>query len=729
MPGDEIDPFEIKGNLSVVSANDPSEFGDGSVDIAGNINFDGALGENTLANGINIKDLKNLTFKEQSAPSIPVSSEHVFYYDAADSKLKSKENSGIITTYQPTTTKGDLVVHNGTTQTRVGIGLDNQVLTAKEISTTGVTWDYVVSGITETIIPNKYLDLYSVSTTTLTVSSFTGIPFTNIRKKDSIYIHNTSINSDQITINETGNYLVLVKSGLKQTSGNSSSLGSTRMVLNGTEIPGTKNFYFLENDSEGYHTTTTVFVLSVTIGDILSIQGRKESGSGDLATSQGGMELVMIKINLNNSDTSEYFNAYNLSSTGLTTSYTDILFNTIRIQDSIYTYSSNKTVQLSESGIYLIFVNLNTSHSSGTITQSRFRLVVDTGAGFTEVPGSIGYIRNDSSPESSHSGCISMVYNAGEANHKLKVQAQIVSGASSVSTIINGCNFTLVKIESTLGQGSEKYFSGYSTNTVAIGESYTDIPIITENIKNSIYSHITNSPEIEFIEAGLYIISAHLNFQRSANSHDYIISRLAQSTNSGDFFEIVGSQSFIYQSNSSTSSRSTGSIVLSHQVSANTKIKLQSIAINDTGKNCTGAKITIFRLNQLLQGEAGLIVFGTEINYIESLPSTVSSSTNFTPKTTLVTEFIPEGVYRLGFMYIWSMEDNEKKFQVQLTIDNNIIYDITNTCTKTEEETTVSGFSEQLLPSGVHSFVLQFRSIEGNPVTLRDCKIETWRLK
>lgn len=40
----------------------------------------------------------------------------------------------------PTTTKGDLIVHNGTTNVREGVGTDGHVLTADSAQTTGVKW-------------------------------------------------------------------------------------------------------------------------------------------------------------------------------------------------------------------------------------------------------------------------------------------------------------------------------------------------------------------------------------------------------------------------------------------------------------------------------------------------------------------------------------------------------------------------------------------------------------
>jgi hypothetical protein len=140
MAGDEIEPFEVKGNVSIIASVDPTEFGDGSIDIDGNINLNGTIGENTIGNGITLKDIKYATLKVQSAPGNPVSNEEIIYLDSSDNKVKSKDNSGIITVYQPTTTKGDILLHNGTTQIRFPVGSDGTGLVADSTTSSGVSW-------------------------------------------------------------------------------------------------------------------------------------------------------------------------------------------------------------------------------------------------------------------------------------------------------------------------------------------------------------------------------------------------------------------------------------------------------------------------------------------------------------------------------------------------------------------------------------------------------------
>jgi hypothetical protein len=80
-----------------------------------------------------------------SSPSDPTTGMR-FYVDTSDSKFKSRNNTGVVTVYQPTTTKGDLVTHNGSTTVRLPIGTDGYVLRANSSTSSGIEWAVGGSG-------------------------------------------------------------------------------------------------------------------------------------------------------------------------------------------------------------------------------------------------------------------------------------------------------------------------------------------------------------------------------------------------------------------------------------------------------------------------------------------------------------------------------------------------------------------------------------------------------
>jgi hypothetical protein len=141
MAGDDIDPFEIKGNLSVITTDNPECLGDGSIDVDGHVNTD-FLACNKIENGIIINDITNYHMREITHPEIsPNTGEHLFFIDNNDFKLKSKSSSEEITVYQPTTTKGDIIVHNGDTQVRLPVPLrENFILISDKQSPEGIKW-------------------------------------------------------------------------------------------------------------------------------------------------------------------------------------------------------------------------------------------------------------------------------------------------------------------------------------------------------------------------------------------------------------------------------------------------------------------------------------------------------------------------------------------------------------------------------------------------------------
>ena len=128
--------------MSVIAASDINEFGDGSIDVDGDINIDGRLGENTSGNGIFIRNIKDFTMKtDHLLVSNPMSNELKFFISSPDNLFKSINSSGIVTTYQPLNTKGDILTHDGNTQIRLPVSLnDGFVLSADSSQPSGLKW-------------------------------------------------------------------------------------------------------------------------------------------------------------------------------------------------------------------------------------------------------------------------------------------------------------------------------------------------------------------------------------------------------------------------------------------------------------------------------------------------------------------------------------------------------------------------------------------------------------
>ena len=130
------------GNFTILPGTNPDE-GNGSVEVYGTVFTDNILSNTINSNGVNLENIQfsNKTFTLQPAvPTVPPLGSYLYYIDSTDKLLKSVDNAGVTTVYQPSNTKGDIVVHNGTTQTRLPVGNNTQVLTADSTAVSGVKW-------------------------------------------------------------------------------------------------------------------------------------------------------------------------------------------------------------------------------------------------------------------------------------------------------------------------------------------------------------------------------------------------------------------------------------------------------------------------------------------------------------------------------------------------------------------------------------------------------------
>lgn len=137
---DDSENFIIHGTLTLL--NDATN-GPGCIEVLDTVYTD-IIRPNTLTSvPIDIGEVeflnKIMTLNENNgSPSNPLAGKFNFYIE--NSMLKSKNNSGSVTTYQPTTSKGDILVHNGTTQTRLPVSTNSYLLSINSSTSTGLEW-------------------------------------------------------------------------------------------------------------------------------------------------------------------------------------------------------------------------------------------------------------------------------------------------------------------------------------------------------------------------------------------------------------------------------------------------------------------------------------------------------------------------------------------------------------------------------------------------------------
>lgn len=161
---------------------------------------------------------------------------------------------------------------------------------------------------------------------------------------------------------------------------------------------------------------------------------------------------------------SSYLDIYD-GAGGLTfsTSWTDITFSSNRKVDSAFSHTSGSAeITINSSGTYVIHVKIPLVGDTGAAAcQARCRLLSNTASTYNEVSGTTSeiYIAGEGfGTEASIFAILDL--NMG---NKLKIQAQVYNGSSTIKTIANGSLFNAVKINSVSLSNSDPYVPQYTT--------------------------------------------------------------------------------------------------------------------------------------------------------------------------------------------------------------------------------------------------------------------------
>ena len=143
----------------------------------------------------------------------------------------------------------------------------------------------------------------------------------------------------------------------------------------------------------------------------------------------------------------EHLDVYGNTNQSIDAGWTDISWGVQREEFGSFTFTAPGTeVTIVDTSTYLVQVSVTNQALSGTSrSESEFDVQIDTGAGYASVPGSDKYIYHRQSSQGKGTASAQFIWVA-TAGDKIKVRAQRTSGTTTISTLGDGCQFTLIKM-------------------------------------------------------------------------------------------------------------------------------------------------------------------------------------------------------------------------------------------------------------------------------------------
>jgi len=183
----------------------------------------------------------------------------------------------------PLTTKGDLIVYNGTNNVRVGVGANGSVLVADSAQASGVKWDSAVT---------PSCKVYQTTGTSIPTATWTEVLF-DTEEWDTSGWHSTSVNTGRMTLDFTGRVTITFLWDSNSTTLRTSGI---RIKKNGTVIAEV-------NDRRSDDTTFSnvkygiTAQTSVSPTDYITVEVNQQTG-GSLTTGAGlsGTQFTVSKI-------------------------------------------------------------------------------------------------------------------------------------------------------------------------------------------------------------------------------------------------------------------------------------------------------------------------------------------------------------------------------------------------------------------------------------------------
>lgn len=144
-------------------------------------------------------------------------------------------------------------------------------------------------------------------------------------------------------------------------------------------------------------------------------------------------------------DTGEHFDAYNTTTPTVTGTWTDVPLDDWHVRSPAFELTKGQAEVLYQGPNKVIEIHADVSidvSAGNQSSQSEIQLVVDTGSGYTALAGTLRKMYNDSATHGGGSASITkQIYM--QAGDKIKIQARLISGSSTLVLVANGCTLSM----------------------------------------------------------------------------------------------------------------------------------------------------------------------------------------------------------------------------------------------------------------------------------------------
>lgn len=725
--------FNVATFQSNVFFNGPFEFSNSVVSYGGT-SFFGGLYTSNLIVGSNLTLCNMFILPRTSNVPPPASACNIHLYIDGDGLLKSENSAGIVKIYNPMSNKGDLLTHSGVTDVILPKGSNNQILFVDSNAANGISWkDLSTDTVAFDETDSKYLHVYSSTTTTVGTTSNLDVVFDVTRKRSADFF--TYSNNTTLRFLVAGTYYIGAKICNETATGNTDTISSALLLYssnagsNYTELSNT--VLFLNNIGANPSGGTAMFsrIYTVNSNDLIKIGSRVTTSTNVVRTRQNSIEWYVARNKVDKgSDNSTYSDYIAGSNFALTlNTFNPVPFYTTMFQSSSHTaLSNNLAITFAEAGIYVVEAKINASGNA--LSAGVSKLQVNTGAGFTDVPGSLGYNFIQSALTSNNSTNISAIVNVNTSN-TIRVVSSLISGTGM--SVTSNSEIVIQRFRSvTNGQTLTDHYYASGSNNLTLTASYADVDLTNSNVFTSNFSYNTASNALTILEDGRYFINGRVSFINTSAATNSISTTLVRLVvdSGGGFNEISGTTGVQYISYSNFG-YGTIPIFTTQELKAGARLKVQALRLNGTGIISTlsnATNLSVYKIDNPVSLDNVILRFGTYYSFGSSLGLTTTTSATYIEKLRLTTPTVPEGVYRISVAFQIADVATNKDVNVQVIVDDTSQIHESRIVYGGSGEPVYADIFQVSLIAGIHTIDVDFRANSGT-AGLKNTKLEFWR--